>query len=80
MSVHDLATPDDFTRDTIGPEAGMCFYCGEEVQRVAVVWKGHALSHEGMVALHPLCAQRLALHLAKDGINAEHSERTNGGR
>jgi hypothetical protein len=75
VSVHDLASQDDFTRDEVGPAAGMCFYCGDEVQGIAVAWKGCAVSHDALIALHPLCAQRLALHLAKDGLLAELAER-----
>lgn len=79
MSVHDLRAIDDFTRDTIGPAAGCCYYCGEEVQGIAVIWQGHAVSHDALIALHPACAQRLALRMAKDGIIADHISRGDHG-
>lgn len=79
MSVHDIRSADAFTRDTVGPAAGVCFYCGAEIQDLAVIWQGHAVSHDALIALHPACAQRLALHMAKDGIIADHIARGDRG-
>lgn len=80
MSVHDLSrTEDDFVREEIGPAAGCCFVCGEEVQKIVVVWHGHRISGDPSIALHPACAKSLALHLAKDGVIADHIERGDSG-
>jgi hypothetical protein len=50
-----------------------CFYCGEPVPAVVVFWRGTVA-----IALHPECAKKLALHLAKDGVIASHIQRGNG--
>jgi hypothetical protein len=78
MSVHLVTTTGDFARDHIGPACGACFVCGKEVQHIAVVWQGSAISHAGVIAMHPQCAQGLGLHLVKDGLLGEHIERGNG--
>jgi hypothetical protein len=73
MSIHKIGEPDRFTMDIVGPACGMCFYCGREIQDVAVIWHGHTVADDPIIALHPECAQRLALHLAKDGLAGERA-------
>lgn len=49
----------------------VCFYCLGDLAYPVVQWHG-----EGDIFLHADCAQRLALHLAKDGLLAEKALRT----
>lgn len=60
----------DYERDIILPTCGRCFYCGMEIQKMAVFWRGMALTGD-KIALHPACAQRLGAHLIKDGLIGE---------
>ena len=79
MSVHRVGEPDGFTMDIVGPACGCCFYCGEEIQEIAVLWHGHSVSSDPVIALHPACAKNLALHLAKDGVIGDHIARGDTG-
>lgn len=44
-----------------------CFFCGRPLEGVTTCW--HGVGAE--IALHPDCAERLAIHLIKDSFNAK---------
>ena len=48
------------------PSRMTCFYCGQEVEGIAVLWVG---SGEDLV-LHPQCAEELAVDLIGDAREA----------
>jgi hypothetical protein len=50
-----------------------CFFCGKPIGKLAksigaVCWAGH---QDDWLYFHPQCAQRLGMHLIKDGLIAE---------
>jgi len=49
------------------PSSASCFYCGQEVEGIAVLWVG---SGEDLV-LHPQCAEDLAVDLIGDAREAQ---------
>lgn len=69
MSVHDLRQDVPIV-DWLGE--AKCFFCGEHLDGVAVLWKGSARTDadRALIALHPSCAKDLAIELAGDARNA----------
>lgn len=54
-----------------------CFYCGVTLlsETAFVEWTAVCEDAGDTIALHAVCAQELALHLAKDGLLAECDRR-----
>ena len=73
MAVSNLKSPDDWTRTTFDGRPTGCYFCGEEITDVAVVWNGHSpdLESLGLVAFHPDCAIGLSVELIVDARNAQ---------
>ena len=73
MGVQNLKATDPWTRETFGGRAAYCFFCGEVVGDVVVVWKGHSPDRESLalVTLHPNCAINLSVELSGDARNAQ---------
>ena len=61
MSVQNLKAPDAFTRATFAGMPARCFFCGEDIADVAVVWSGDMGDDaaRNFISLHPACATRL---------------------
>ena len=73
MSVQNLNSTDAWTR---APYAGMparCFYCGEDIADVAVIWSGYMDddADSNLISLHPDCATHLGNELIGDARNAQ---------
>lgn len=73
MSVHNLKSKDEWTRETFGGHPAHCFLCGEQVDDVAVIWKGHAWTATAcaLVVLHPRCGTALGIEFIGDARNAQ---------
>ena len=73
MSVQNIKSPDEWTRATFGGRPQICFFCGEDVNDVIVLWSGQsqAETNDGLVILHPNCAADLGGELIADARNAE---------
>lgn len=69
MAVFDPSAKPGTMEAAPKPDTDACFRCGLPLTKdtPCVVWWGHAPQN---LNLHPDCAKDLALHLAKDGINA----------
>lgn len=67
MSVENLKPGSDLHRLCAhGLEWVDCFFCGDQIAGIAVVWSGG----HGPIALHPSCAKDLACELIGDARNA----------
>ena len=73
MAVCNLKSPDDWTRETFSGDPAHCFFCGKQVDDVAVIWKGHAWTATAcaLVVLHPHCGRALGIEFIGDARNAE---------
>lgn len=69
MAVFDPSAQPGSMEAAPRPDTAECFRCGQPLTKdtPCVVWWGNASQ---TLNLHPNCAKELALHLAKDGINA----------
>lgn len=72
MSVQNLKATDAWTRATFNGRPQHCFYCGERIPEIAVVWSGHSMHGEGtdLIVLHPRCATSLGIELIGDARTA----------
>ncbi len=73
MSVQNLKSTDEWTRATFAGMPARCFYCGEDIAEVAIVWNGHMDddADSNLISLHPDCATRLGIELIGDARNAQ---------
>ena len=73
MSVNNLKARDDWTRNEFGGRAPACFYCGETITDIAIIWQGHASdgANLGLICCHPQCATDLGAELLADSRNAQ---------
>ena len=72
MSVQNLKATDAWTRTTFDGRLQHCFYCGERIPEIAVLWSGCGMEAEdnGLILLHPNCATSLGNELIGDARTA----------